>query len=179
MSLDLPRFPPLVRGTTVGRYLLVDQVGEGGMGVVYKAYDPELDRPIALKLLHMHDAADALRERLLREAQALARLSHPNVIAVYDVGVYEGHVFIAVEFVAGKTLRQWVAQERRSEREILDVFLAAGEGLAAAHRVGLVHRDFKPDNVMVGDDGRVRVLDFGLARMPDLVAGAPAIPSSP
>src|SRR6476659_1362427 len=115
MSLDPARFPPLVRGTTVGRYLLLDELGEGGMGVVYKAYDPELDRPIALKLLHMHDAADALRERLLREAQALARLSHPNVIAVHDVGVYEGHVFIAVEFVAGKTLRQWVAAERRSE----------------------------------------------------------------
>src|SRR5690242_16209983 len=107
---SLPRLA-LARGTSVGRYLLLDELGEGGMGVVYKAYDPELDRPIALKLLQMDAAAEALRERLLREAQALARLSHPNVIAVHDVGMFEGQVFIAVEFVAGKTLRQWVAAD--------------------------------------------------------------------
>jgi serine/threonine protein kinase/tetratricopeptide (TPR) repeat protein len=155
----------LGRGTCVGRYVLLDPLGQGGMGVVYKAYDPELDRPIALKLLRAADGdAPHLRERLLREAQALARLTHPNVIAVHDVGTYRGHVFIAMELVEGKTLRAWLRERPRSRREILDAFLAAGEGLAAAHRAGLVHRDFKPDNVMLAEDGRVRVLDFGLAR---------------
>jgi serine/threonine protein kinase len=159
----------LARGTTVGRYLLLDLLGEGGMGVVYKAYDPELGRPIALKLLQTaSDASTRQRDRLLREAQALARLQHPNVIAVHDVGLHswEGgaDVFIAMEFVEGQNVRQWLKAKPRGRAEILEVFLAAGEGLAAAHRAGLVHRDFKPDNVMVGDDGRVRVLDFGLAR---------------
>ncbi len=153
------------RGKSVGRYLLLELCGEGGMGVVYKAYDPELGRTIALKLLQLEDGPRrGRRERLLREAQALARLSHPNVIAVHDVGTYKGHVFIAMEFVEGTTLRGWLKAKPRTRREILDVFMAAGEGLAAAHRAGLVHRDFKPDNVMVGDDGRVRVLDFGLVR---------------
>jgi serine/threonine protein kinase/Tfp pilus assembly protein PilF len=154
--------PALARGTTVGRYLLLDALGEGGMGVVYKAYDPELDRPIALKLLRTVEAEAG--SRLQREAQALAKLQHPNVIAVYDVGTFEGDVFIAMEFVEGQNLRSWMRATKRSSGEILDAFLAAGEGLAAAHRAGLVHRDFKPDNVMVGNDGRVRVLDFGLAR---------------
>jgi serine/threonine protein kinase len=156
---------PLVRGTSVGRYLLLDLLGEGGMGVVYKAYDPELGRPIALKLLQTAEEASArLRDRLLREAQALARLSHPNVIAVHDVGTFQDRVFIAMEYVEGQTLRAWLKAQPRSRPEILSMFLAAGEGLSAAHRAGLIHRDFKPDNVMVGGDGRVRVLDFGLAR---------------
>jgi serine/threonine protein kinase len=155
----------LARGSSLGRYLLLDRLGEGGMGVVYKAYDPELDRPIALKLLHTgEDASSADHDRLVREAQALARLSHPNVVAVHDVGSFGSAVFIAMEFVEGQTVRAWLKSGTRSHREIVDVFLAAGEGLAAAHRAGLVHRDFKPDNVIVGDDGRVRVLDFGLAR---------------
>ena len=157
--------PPLERGACVARYLIVDELGAGGMGVVYKAFDPELGRPVALKLLTTKsDTNDRRRGRLLREAQALARLSHPNVIAVHDVGTFDDDVFIATEFVEGVTLRSWLAKEVRSRRQILDVFLAAGEGLSAAHRAGLVHRDFKPDNVMVGVDGRVRVLDFGLAR---------------
>jgi serine/threonine-protein kinase len=165
MDADPAARPRLVRGATVGRYLVLDVLGEGGMGVVYKAYDPELDRPIALKvLLTAEDASSGQRDRLLREAQALARLSHPNVIAVHDVGTFGRDVFIAMEFVEGKTMRQWLKAQPRTQREILDVFLAAGEGLAAAHRAGLVHRDFKPDNVMVGDDQRVRVLDFGIAR---------------
>jgi eukaryotic-like serine/threonine-protein kinase len=134
------------------------------MGVVFKAYDPELDRAVALKLLRTRvGASDAAQDRLLREAQALARLQHPNVIAVYDVGSFGRDVFIAMEFVEGQTLRQWL-NKSHSRREVLDAYLAAGEGLVAAHRAGLVHRDFKPDNVIVGKDGRVRVLDFGLAR---------------
>jgi eukaryotic-like serine/threonine-protein kinase len=156
----------LPRGTCIGRYVVIGRIGQGGMGVVYRAYDPELDRPIALKLVAATDeeAAGAKRDRLLREAQALARLQHPNVIAVHDVGTFGAFVFIAMDFVEGKTLRAWLREKPRRRREILDAFAAAGEGLAAAHRAGLVHRDFKPDNVLVGNDGRVRVLDFGLAR---------------
>jgi serine/threonine protein kinase/tetratricopeptide (TPR) repeat protein len=158
-----PRLPGLERGTCVGRYVILDQLGEGGMGVVYKAYDPELDRSVALKLLQTEDAG-ILRDRLLREAQALARLSHPNVVAVHDVGSFGEQVFIAMEFIDGMNLRRWLKERKRSAPEILAAFLSAGEGLAAAHRAGLVHRDFKPDNVVVGSDGRVRVLDFGLVR---------------
>jgi serine/threonine protein kinase/tetratricopeptide (TPR) repeat protein len=156
---------PVDRGATIGRYVILDTLGIGGMGVVYKAYDPELDRPVALKLWRGDgQEAAAFRNRLVREAQALARLSHPNVIAVHDVGTYNDSVFVAMEFVEGHTLREWLRLEPRSQAAIVDVFLAAGTGLAAAHGAGLVHRDFKPDNVMVGRDGRVRVLDFGLAR---------------
>src|SRR5262249_19886843 len=138
-------------------------------GVVYKAYDPELERAVALKLLHPAAGADASkastrRDRLLREAKALARLSHPNVLAVFDVGTHEDDVFLATEFVEGATLRPWLAEAPRSRAEILSAFADAGEGLAAAHRADLVHRDVKPTNVLVGTDGRVRVLDFGLAR---------------
>jgi serine/threonine-protein kinase len=160
-----PASRTLPRGSAVGRYLVLDLLGEGGMGVVYKAYDPELDRAVALKLVRTaDDASNAQRDRLLREAQALARLSHPNVIAVHDVGTFHRDVFIAMEFVEGQTLRAWLQESPRSQRDIVDAFLAAGEGLEAAHRAGLVHRDFKPDNVMVGKDARVRVLDFGVAR---------------
>ena len=161
---DVSTRPTLTRGTSIGRYLILDPVGEGGMGVVYKAYDPKLDRLVALKVMRTLDEGDGQRGRLLREAQALAQLSHPNVIAVHDVGTFGDDVFIAMELVGGVTVRQWLKAQPRTQREILDVFLAAGEGLAAAHRAGLVHRDFKPGNVMVGDDERVRVLDFGLAR---------------
>src|SRR4051794_3151166 len=170
-----PSQSDLERGSTLGRYLLLDELGQGGMGVVYKAFDPELGRPVALKVLRSDSANQS--ERLLREAQALARLSHPNVIAVFDVGTVAERVFIAMEFVEGPTLRQWLKQATRSRQEILDVFLAAGAGLAAAHRAGLVHRDFKPDNVLVGADGRVRVLDFGLARAAD--PGAPLVDVGP
>ena len=151
----------------VGRYVVLERIGAGGMGVVYAAYDPELDRKVALKLLHPErtgTAAEEHRLRLQREAQAIARLSHPNVVAVFDAGTLGEQVFVAMEFVAGRTLREWLKEEKRSWREIVAVFLAAGRGLAAAHDAGLVHRDFKPDNVLLGGDGRVKVADFGLAR---------------
>ena len=165
--------PGLLPGASVGRYLVVDRVGEGGMGVVYKAYDPQLGRTVALKLVRtVHegrlDTGGTLRERFLREARALALLSHPNVINVHDAGVFGDDVFIAMEFVEGPTLGRWLRAEPRSRDRILDVFLAAGAGLVAAHTAGLVHRDFKPDNVIVSPDGRVRVLDFGLARAVDV-----------
>jgi serine/threonine protein kinase/tetratricopeptide (TPR) repeat protein len=154
----------LARGSTVSRYIVIERIGHGAMGVVYAAYDPELDRRVALKLLrpegrHLED----LRRRLLREAQALARLSHPNVVAVHDVGVCGDDVFLALELVEGTTLADWL-KEPRSWREVLRVFRDAGQGLAAAHAAGLVHRDFKPSNILIGRDGRVRVTDFGLAR---------------
>jgi serine/threonine protein kinase/tetratricopeptide (TPR) repeat protein len=163
-----PAGAELATGTVVGRYVLVARLGAGGMGVVYAAYDPELDRRIAIKLIHA--AGDKkpqreARERLLREAQALAQLSHPNVVAVHDVGMYDGNVFIAMELVRGSTLRSLIkATARIPAVECRRIMIDAGEGLAAAHRAGLVHRDVKPSNILVAYDGNVRVADFGLAR---------------
>jgi tetratricopeptide (TPR) repeat protein len=155
----------LAAGTTVGRYQVLGAVGRGGMGEVYAAYHPDLDRRIALKVVSASGAGGAeLWSRLLREARTLARLSHPNVVNVYDVGTLGDDVFIAMEFVAGQTLDQWLRAAPRDWRTIVDVFAAAGAGLTAAHAAQIVHRDFKPQNVMIGDDGRVRVMDFGLAR---------------
>jgi tetratricopeptide (TPR) repeat protein len=165
----------LPAGTNVGRYVVLRHVGRGGMGDVYAAYDPELDRQIALKLVRAEAFAAAEvaggRMRLLREAQALARLSHPHVLAVHDAGTYGEQVFVATELVEGTNLRAWL-RVRRSWREVLAVFLPAAAGLGAAHAAGLVHRDFKPENVLLGDDGRIRVADFGLAR--PVSAGPPA-----
>jgi eukaryotic-like serine/threonine-protein kinase len=161
--------PTLGRGTPLDRYVVLDPLGEGGMGMVYAAYDSVLDRKVALKLLPPDDLEagteqNSGRARLLREAQAMARLSHPNVVAVYDVYQHGAQVFMAMELVEGQTLLQWQREKPRTWREILAAFLDAGRGLAAAHAAGLVHRDFKPTNVLVGKDGRVRVTDFGLAR---------------
>ena len=156
----------LSKGASIGRYIILGLLGRGGMGEVYAAYDPELNRKIAIKLLRARaDAATAGgRTRLLREAQAIARLSHPNVVVVYDVGTFQDTVFIAMEFVEGNTLGYWLQFKQRTWREVLDVFLLAGRGLVAAHAAGVVHRDFKPDNVMITKTGQVRVMDFGLAR---------------
>lgn len=160
----------------VGRYQIDSRLGSGGMGVVYRAHDPDLDRPVAVKLLHGESSDDdKARARMLREARALAKLSHPNVITVYDVGTDAGRVFVAMELVAGRDLRRWLDDHRDAAwRQVLELFIAAGRGLEAAHEVALVHRDFKPENVLVGDDGRVRVLDFGLARMHRPVDGPTA-----
>jgi len=162
---------PLRPGTQVGRYMIIDHIGKGGMGMVYKAFDPDLNRPVALKLLtiredRLSDERDLSRYkiRLLREAQALAQLSHPNVITVYDVGTYDEAIFMAMELVEGQTLKEWIEQGPHPREKILEVVMAAGHGLAAAHQAGIIHRDFKPANVIIGQSGRVRVLDFGLAR---------------
>jgi tetratricopeptide (TPR) repeat protein len=148
----------------IGRYPILRRLGAGGMGVVYAAYDEVLDRRLAIKVLHSHawDADGRRRERLLREAQAMARVSHPNLITVHEVGTAESQLFIAMEFVSGPTLKPWLAQQPRSWREIVAVFIQIADGLAALHDAGLVHRDVKPANVIIGDDGRVRVLDLGL-----------------
>jgi eukaryotic-like serine/threonine-protein kinase len=149
--------PAPERGALLGRYVVLEPLGTGGMGVVLSAFDVELERRVAIKL--MRDPAGGAR--LWREAQALAKLSHPNVVTVYEVGVVDDRVYLAMEQVDGSTLRAW-GEARRGWREILDAYLQAGAGLAAAHRAGLVHRDVKPDNILIGDDGRVRIGDFGL-----------------
>ncbi len=151
-------------GTVVERFVLLDAIGAGGLGDVWSAHDPELDRKVALKFLRSR-SGEAARDlaRLLREAQAMARLQHPNVVTIFDVGTHRGQVFLAMELVHGCSLTQWLAQRARGWRAVFDVMVSAGRGLAASHAAGLVHRDFKPDNVMVAADGRVLVVDFGLA----------------
>ncbi|HVI03929.1 MAG TPA: serine/threonine-protein kinase, partial [Enhygromyxa sp.] len=150
---------------SIGRYPLLRRLGAGGMGVVYAAYDEILDRRIAIKVLHEHvwDVDGRRRERLLREAQAMARVTHPNVITVHEVGTVGEQLFVAMEFVEGPTLREWLRQQRPEWPQIVAVFRQVADGLAAVHEAGLVHRDVKPSNVLIGNDGRVRVLDLGLA----------------
>jgi serine/threonine protein kinase/tetratricopeptide (TPR) repeat protein len=158
------RLDPSAGPTRLGRYVLLREIGRGAIGVVYAAYHEGLDRKLAIKVLNKQRAGRAdLEARLHREAKALAKLSHPNVVHVYDVGKFEGRVFIAMEFVEGEPLTDWMRREH-TVAEIVAMFADAGRGLAAAHEAGVVHRDFKPDNVLVGRDGRPRVLDFGLAR---------------
>jgi predicted Ser/Thr protein kinase len=153
-------------GGSLGRYKLERRLGEGGMGVVHCAFDPDLERRVALKVLRRSDGSDDARQRLLREARAMARLAHPNVVAVHEVGTAGDRDFVAMELIDGGTLDDWVrgCKGRRRAHEITQAFIAAGRGLAAAHAAGLVHRDFKPHNVLCARDGRVVVTDFGLAR---------------
>jgi tRNA A-37 threonylcarbamoyl transferase component Bud32/tetratricopeptide (TPR) repeat protein len=161
---DEPPRPPSTR-ERFGRYVVLQQVGAGAMGVVLAAYDQLLDRKVALKLLRADivDSEEGIH-RMRREAQAMARLSHPNVAQVYEGGEVDGQLFLAMEFIDGVTLRSWLGERPRGWQEVLAVLVQAGHGLAAAHAAGLTHRDFKPENVIVGSDGRVRVLDFGLSR---------------
>jgi tetratricopeptide (TPR) repeat protein/tRNA A-37 threonylcarbamoyl transferase component Bud32 len=166
-------------GMKIGRYVVRTQVGAGAMGVVLAAYDRELDREVALKLLKHHTGdGSAGRARLQREARALAKLDHPNVVGVHEIGVHDEQLYVAMEFVEGQTLGGWMrsVDVPRPWPEVVRIFMEAGRGLAAAHGAGLVHRDFKPDNVMLGADGRVRVMDFGLARA-DAESG-PSVPTS-
>ncbi|MBL8681636.1 MAG: serine/threonine protein kinase [Myxococcales bacterium] len=147
----------------VGRYTIDRVLGAGGMGLVYAAHDKSLGRTVALKLVR--GGGDAVsRARLLREAQAMARIASPFVVPVYEVGLEGDDVFVAMEHVDGSTLSRWLDAEPRPQRAILERFIEAGRGLAAAHKAGVLHRDFKGSNVLVGSDGRARVLDFGLAR---------------
>ncbi|MBL9101695.1 MAG: tetratricopeptide repeat protein [Myxococcales bacterium] len=148
----------------MGRFVVLRRLGAGSMGVVYSAYDEELGRRVAIKLIHVDGRAGQRQARLQREAQVMARLSHPNVVQVYEVGEHDGHIYIAMEYIAGRTLAAWLAEARRGWPDVLAVFLQVGAGLAAAHRAALVHRDVKPDNILIGEDGRALIADFGLAR---------------
>ncbi|HVE83043.1 MAG TPA: tetratricopeptide repeat protein, partial [Myxococcales bacterium] len=153
-------------GASLGRFTVLEELGRGTMGVVVKAHDPELDRMVAIKVLRpealgLMGEAEA-RERLLREAKAMARVSHRNVVSVYEVAVVGGQVLVVMEHIKGRTLRAWLREAPRSTEAMVDAFLQAGRGLAEVHRAGLVHRDFKPDNILVGADGRVCITDFGL-----------------
>lgn len=167
---------PLPRGSLIGRYVVLSLLGSGGMGMVYAAHDPELERTVALKLLRPGRGLDADPQaasgRMLREARALARVSHPNVITIYDVGRSGDQIFLAMERIQGQTLRKWLHGRPPTLREVLSHFRRAGEGLAVVHDAGIVHRDFKADNVLLSSDGRVLVTDFGLARV---VAAAEAV----
>ena len=167
----------------LGRYVVMGTLGRGGMGTVFDAFDPTLNRRVALKVLH-EEVDQEHTTRLVREAQALARLSHPNVVQVYEVGEVAGRTFVAMERVEGQTLRQWMRREPRPGwRECIEIFVQVGAGLAAAHEQGLVHRDFKPSNAIIDDKGRARVLDFGLARQGGVVDDAmstnPRTPTPP
>ncbi|WP_394844441.1 serine/threonine-protein kinase [Pendulispora brunnea] len=156
-------------GTYVGRYLVIDLIGTGGMGSVYRAYDPKLNRNVAVKLIRVRssDAEDAPRPRLLREAQALAKVVHPHVVSIFDVGEFSEQVFFAMELIEGSTLRDVMRRPEQDKRRLLKLLDQAGRGLAAAHAAGLVHRDFKPENVLIDREQRVKVADFGLARAID------------
>ncbi len=156
----------------IGRFIVLERIGQGAMGVVFAAYDPELDRKVAIKVLIERDNEAPEANRVAAEARAMARLSHPNVVHVYEVGQHNGRLFIAMEFIRGVSLRQWLT-DPRSIADRLGACLQAGRGLAAAHAAGVTHRDFKPENIIVGDDGISRVLDFGLAKPTDLPSTDP------
>jgi serine/threonine protein kinase len=180
-----PRGPRLAADTVVGRYVIQEPIGEGGMGTVYVARDPELERWVALKVLRPElfegEAGRDGRNRLVREAHAMARINHPNVVAIYDAGVHGEQVFLATELVEGPNLWTWL-RSPRDWREVLGIFLKAGRGLAAAHAAGLVHRDFKPENVLLGKRGDVKVGDLGLAQAVGTEAAPPpptSLPSAP
>src|SRR3954452_18874700 len=152
-AMDQPGEPPaplaeLGPGARIGRYVIEKRLGAGGMGVVYAARDSELARDVALKIVRPRAEVDAMQARLRREAKAMARLSHPNVVPVFDIGTHDGQLFIAMELVDGETLRSWVARPR-PWRSVVQLFVKVGRGLEAAHAAGLLHRDFKPDNVMI------------------------------
>lgn len=175
---DLEGTARFARGATVDRYIILDPLGKGGMGLVLRAYDKMLQREVALKIVRPTRSSPTAHRRLVREAQAMARLNHPNVVAVYDVKVLDEDVMLAMELITGQTLHRWLQGTRRADlgwQAVLEVLIQAGRGLAAAHRAGVVHRDFKPANVLVGDDGQVKVTDFGLARTSSGPLGAEAL----
>ena len=192
-SGSAPATPAHPVGATLGRYKLERELGSGGMGVVHAAFDPDLERRVALKVLRNTEGTSEARQRLLREARAMARLQHPNVVTVHEVASANGRDYVAMELIEGQTLAEWMREKPRPESEIIDAFVAAGRGLAAAHAEGIVHRDFKPHNILRHRTGRIAVTDFGLAREAEVnidpmaatreivqpVAGTPVSTSTP
>jgi serine/threonine protein kinase len=149
----------------IGRFRIRELIGHGGNAFIYSAWDEEQNRQVAIKLLRADRSfRPDTQARFLREAKAMARLDHPNVVRIYEVGTHEGRAFLALEYVQGRTLREWLEAEKPTLPQIVARYVEAGRGLQAAHQAGVMHRDFKPDNTLLGDDGRVRVVDFGLAR---------------
>src|SRR6266496_4154245 len=157
---------PLSAGARLGPYEIVSPIGVGGMGEVYRARDPRLGRDVAIKILppSFSNDPDRLR-RFEQEARAAGVLNHPNIIAVYDIGSHEGAPYIVSELLEGETLRAVLSEGRLLPRQTLDYALQAAQGLAAAHDKGIVHRDLKPDNLFIAKDGRLKILDFGLAKL--------------
>jgi eukaryotic-like serine/threonine-protein kinase len=185
VTSSVARAPDVPGALVAHRYVLLERLGQGGAGAVFAAHDSYLNRRVALKFLRNKRAQGypgLWHERLLREAKAMARLSHANVVTLYDVCVSsQDDVFLAMELVEGGTLTSWLQERPRGWREVVAMLCDAGEGLAAAHRAGMIHRDFKPDNVLLGTDGRPRVTDFGLARSAQAIADDPLLanPSTP
>src|SRR5262245_10185547 len=163
----------LATGSQLGPYQITAHLGSGGMGEVYRATDSRLDRQVAIKVLPPQFAEDEARlARFQREAKAVAALSHPNILAIHDYGTAQGQAFAVMELLEGETLRSRVARAAIPWRKVIEIAVAIADGLAAAHAKGIVHRDLKPENIFLTNDGRVKILDFGLARV-----AAPALPS--
>ena len=149
----------------VGRYEIEEQLGEGGMGVVYRALDTTLNRPVAIKFLSNEFADAAARHRFQREAQTASSLNHPHILTVYDAGEFEGRQYLVTEFVDGGTLKTWVGSGKRTWRQIVELLTGVADGLAAAHAAGILHRDIKPDNILISQSGYAKLADFGLAKL--------------
>ncbi|MCJ7578614.1 MAG: serine/threonine protein kinase, partial [candidate division Zixibacteria bacterium] len=153
-------------GKTISHYKILEKLGEGGMGVVYKAQDTKLDRIVALKFLPQHLTSDPVeKERFVHEAKAASALNHPNVTTIYEIDEFEGQMFIVMEYCEGKTLKQIIEKETLSVRKVLDIGIQICEGLVVAHEKGIVHRDIKSANIMLTPRGQVKIMDFGLAKL--------------
>ncbi|MCX6826649.1 MAG: serine/threonine-protein kinase [candidate division Zixibacteria bacterium] len=155
---------PLTKGTLISHYRIIEKIGAGGMGEVYLVEDIELNRKVALKFLSPHLCQDAdCRTRFKREAQAAAKLSHPNIVTIYEVDEFNSRPFFAMEYIEGESLADFVKQRDHSIEKITDLSIQICEGLNKAHQSGIVHRDIKPSNILIDQDGRAKILDFGLA----------------
>ena len=166
-----PESPP----ARFGPYVVVGLLGTGGMGQVYRARDPRLKRDVAIKVLLRAGTDPVRRQRFTDEAQAASALNHPNIVTVYDVGIHDDTPFIVSEVIEGSSIRDMLARAPLSVGDVLDLGVQMADGLAAAHQAGIVHRDFKPENVMVTRDGRVKILDFGLASVGIRDGGSPDV----
>src|SRR5690242_13048385 len=158
---DGPDNKPLSFGSQIGYYRIESPLGEGGMGVVYRALDTKLNRPVAIKFLSNELADAAARRRFQREAQLASALNHPHILTVYDAGEFEGRQYLVTEFVDGGTLKSWAKQEPRTWRQIVELLVGVADGLAAAHQAGILHRDIKPENILVAKNGYAKLADFG------------------